>query len=1222
MGKRLLSFLVICLCAFSVAFAQKKVTGSVIDDLGEPVVGASVLVKGTQIGAATDINGKFTINNVPNSSSTLVVSYIGMQTKEVAIKSNVKIELVADYKAIDDVMVIAYGTQKKSAFTGSAAIVSSEELAKVQASNVLDAMRGKASGVQIYTASGQPGTTPAIQIRGFNSINAGNAPLIVLDGSPYDGSLNDIAPTDIESMTVLKDAASTALYGARGGNGVILITTKAAKKGSPSRITVDAKWGVNMKGSKDYDRINNPQKYYEMYYKALNNYATNDLGFDADRAWQWANNNLISRKGGYGLGYNAYTIPQGEMMIGSNGKLNPNATLGAYYEQNGEKYWLQPDNWDEEIYHNSLRQEYTVSGSAASDRGRFYASANYLNHKGIVYNSDYERFTARMNADYLLLKWLRLGGNMSYSHFDRNYLSNEGESSSGNMFALHNIAPIYPVFVRDENKNVMFNQNAGVKVYDYGDATYFPFTRPYLGQSNPISDLLVDTQNTEGNMFNGVGNIDVYLPYDFTFTSINTAYLRESRYTGVTNPYFGQYASSNGIVSKDHSRTWSLNFQQRLDWHKLFGVHDIEVMLGHEYNRVRGYGLDYYMTNMFSQLNKELAGAVVPGSGSSSMSDYNTESWLARAMYNYDERYFAQGSVMRQASSIFHPDHRWGTFWSVGAGWLINKENWFDASWVDELKLKASYGENGNDNISGYLYTNRYSIENSNNTVSLVPSTLRKNELTTWEKNAKFNAGIDFTLFRGRLYGTAEFYFNRTTDMLSSVPYAPSYGYTSSYANVGNMINRGVEFDLHGEIIRTRDFSWTVYANMTTNHNEITKLAEERKQSQVDGHKGYSSGNYYYTEGLSRYTYYAKKYAGIYTEDTWQTTTDQAYDPTKAGLALYYKNKYVEDKNESDKIAKDENGIYKVEKVYTTINNSEADYYLHGDVLPDVYGGFGTSFAWKGFDLSVDFQYQIGGKVFDSEYQSLMGMNPGYGFHTDLYNAWSVDNPNSDIPRINVNDSYSVSTSDRFLTNASYLTLGNITLGYTLPKKVCKSMGLKGLRVYAVADNIYTWSKRKGLDPRQSITGGSSGTYYSTIRSISGGITLDLGDDGFKVSEPVQTRFIEREVVKEVPVVKEVVKEVAGKSELVQNTYVVTFPVNSSEIINKAEVDGIAKGSTVEVVAYASPEGNADANLALSQKRADAVAEYLKSRGINVIRISAKGADSEHANRIAIITIK
>lgn len=496
-------------------------------------------------------------------------------------------------------------------------------------------------------------------------------------------------------------------------------------------------------------------------------------------------------------------------------------------------------------------------------------------------------------------------------------------------------------------------------------------------------------------------------------------------------------------------------------------------MAAHEYYRYYGYMLYGNKTNQFSVDNDELAGAVVAGTTSSYTSDYNTESWLGRVMYNFDQRYFASLSAVYEASSRFAKENRWGTFWSVGGGWLINKEPWFKASWVDELKLKASYGENGNDNIGDYQYTTYYSITNSNDNVSLVPESLGNSEIS-WEKNGKFNVGFDFSLFNGRLYGSIEYYNNTTKDMLSWFPLAPSFGYTGYYANVGNMKNDGLEIDLHGDIIRTKDLVWSAYANMTTNRNEITSLPEERKTSQADGVFGYQSGSFFYGEGISRYTYYTHKYAGP--------------DP-ETGEALYYKNVYQTDEN--GEYVKDSNGRYIVTEVTTTTKYSEADDYLCGDMLPDVYGGFGTSLSWKGIDFSIDFQYQLGGQVYDGTYASLMNFDPGHGIHVDMLNAWSAENTTSDIPRWQYNDNYMASSSDRFLISASYLTLSNITLGYSLPKSVSKKIGLQNIRFYGVADNIWTWSKRQGLDPRQGISGsGNTNTYYKPIRTISGGITL------------------------------------------------------------------------------------------------------------------------------------
>ena len=1096
--KKRLSLMLLCMVATIAAWAQTVITGTVVSASdGEPLIGASVKVKGTNKGAVTDLNGKFKIST--EAGKTLVFSYIAMETVERPAKNGMYVEMRSLEEEMDEVMVIAYGTQKRSAFTGSAAVVDSKELSKVQATNFADALKGKASGVQITTASGQPGSTPTIRIRGFNSLNAGMDPLIVVDGVPFEGSLNDINPQDIESVVVQKDAASSALYGARGGNGVIMVTTKTAKKGQDAKITFDAKWGSNMKGGKNYNRITNPAAYYEAYYQKLKNYAmattvtgaANGMGLDEVAAWKWANENLIESTE-FGLRYNVYTQPEGQYLIGMDGKLNPSATLGRIVVgADGKEYYITPDNWEDEIYHNGLRQEYNLGVSGATDRSTFYASANYLNNQGITYNSNYERFTGRIKADYQAKKWFRLTADMNYTHSESNSVDNEGDTgSSGNMFALQNIAPIYPVFYRDAAGNIMWNSEAGIKAYDYGDITNLGLVRPYLNQSNPISDLLVNTSNSEGNRFRGVGTADIYLPYGFTFTSTNSVYVYENRGTSVTNPYFGQYKSSKGIVGKSHSRQFDLTFAQRLNWHQTYGKHDIEVMLGHEFFRNRNYYLSGSKSNMSSQGNKELDGAIVVQSTGSYQSEYNTESWMGRAMYNYADRYFAYASVMRQASSAFHPDHRWGTFWSASAGWMLSKENWFKAKWVNELKLKASYGENGNDQGMrySYYYTNRYGISNSNGNIALTPSTTKGNEELTWEKNSKFNAGVDFSLFNGRLSGSAEYYNNRTVDMLATIPYPPTLGYTSALANVGNMSNQGFELDLRGDAIRTKDFTWSLYANISTNTNKITMLHEDRKKQEYDGYFGYSSGSYYYTEGLSRYTYFGNKYAGVYNEETYGLTGDTEYNPAKGGLAMYYKNVYKTDADGN--VMKDEKGAKMVDKIIATTTYSESDQYVCQDMLAKAFGGFGTSFQFKGFDLSVDFQYQIGGYVYDSEYQSLMAGSAGYGIHVDALNAWTPNNANSNIPRFQASYTGMTSSSDRWLTDASYLTLGNITFGYTFDKKLLKKMHLENLRLYFVADNIYTWSKRDGLDPRQSLTGDSNGQMYSPIRTFSGGINI------------------------------------------------------------------------------------------------------------------------------------
>ena len=1103
MEKRLTMLMVSLFLCVGSMLAQTKVSGTVLSqEDGQPIIGAAVKVVGTSTGLLTDVEGKFTLT-LPAGKNQLEISYLGMETQTVQAKNNMRVFLKTDSKMVDEVIVVAYGTQKKSSFTGSASVVGAEEIGKVQVTNAVDALKGKAAGVQIYSTSGQPGTTPTIRIRGVNSINADSDPLLVVDGAPYDGSLNDVNPADVESMTVLKDAASTSLYGARGGNGVILITTKSGKRGKDATITFDAKWGSNQQATPNYEVINNPAKYYEKYYSGLNLYAQNKLGYSANEAWQWANQAMLANSGDFTLGYNVYNIPEGQLMIGQNGKLNPNATLGRVVTYKDAQYLLTPDDWEKEVYNNGLRQEYTVSANGATERSNFYVSANYLKNEGITTGSDFSRFTGRLKADFQLKSWLKVGANASYSHFVQNYLGDDGESgSSGNAFSLINLAPIYPVYIRDANGNFIYDENSRQIFYDYGDRAVNGQYRPYLSQSNPLSANALDTREREGNNFTATGTIEVRLPYGFTFTSINTAYLREYRYTNTTNPFFGQYASSNGIVQKEHMRWWNYNYQQRLNWRGDYGKHGIDAMVAHEYTRNHDYDLWAGKQNMFSVYNKELAGAVILGSASSTMGEYNDERWVGRAQYSFDEKYYLHGSFTREASSHFAPDNRWGNFWSLGAAWMISNEKFFKVRWIDELKLKASYGENGNDQIGSYRYINYYNINNSNNAVSLVPAALG-NEDISWEKAGKFNIGFDFTMLKNRIWGSIEYYSNKTNDMLSWYPLPASFGYTGYYANVGNMINRGIEIDLHADIIRSNDFTWSLYANLTTNHNEITELAEARKtwQDNLQG-KGYSSGSYFYMEGKSRYSYITRRYAGVYSESTYSMVGDENYDSSKGGMSMWWMNEYEKDANNKEiYYDKDWNKIdnpdsYVGEKrrkkvgEKATTTYSESDDYIIGDMMPDVYGGFGTSVAWKGFDLSVDFQYQLGGNVYDSEYASLMGNTRGFGMHVDILNSWMPGDVNASVPRYQSQDTYSNGSSDRFITSASYLSLQNITLGYTLPKSWTTKIGVQKIRLYGVADNVWLWSKRQGLDPRRSITGGSGAQYYSAIRTISGGISV------------------------------------------------------------------------------------------------------------------------------------
>ena len=1070
------------------AFAQgQRVTSTVTDDTGMPVIGAAVVVDGTTRGTTTDVAGYYEI--AAAADANLVFSYLGLQTQTVAVagRTVVDVVLVADSEQIEEVVVQAFGVAKKEAFTGSAATIKSDDLVKTQSSNVANALQGKVAGLQTSQGSGSLGSEPTIRIRGIGSINAGNDPLWVVDGVPYEGDKNNINMADIETMTVLKDAASNALYGARGANGVIMITTKRAKAGD-ARVNFDAKWGVNMAARQLYDYTRDPGQYYEMHYASLKNYFMDKEGKDSASAHALANSTLTSSGIG-GLGYNVYDVPAGQTLIGSNGKLNPNATLGRKFSYNGQEYTAMPDDWYDELYDPSFRQEYNVSIAAASEKSNFFASFGYLNNTGITDGSNMYRWTARLRADYQAKKWLKVGGNMSYTNFNWNGASstNEGDGSTGDVFAaVSDMAPIYPVFIRDGEGNIMYEDNkAGHDyygkeyddkwpIYDSGDGSIWGMTRFSGTQSNPLQNIWLDQSNSEGNAFSVSGFADFTIIPGLVLTINGSVTIDETRSTSLKNPYYGQFTASKGILSKGHGRSYNHNLQQLLNYNKSFGAneeHNLQLLLGHETYNLRSYSLSAYKTNVYSTDNLELNGAIVDGKGSgSSFGEYVNEGYFFRGMYEYDGRIFASASYRRDASSRFHPDHRWGNFWSVGAAWIINRESWFNAPVFNMLKLKASYGSQGNDAIGMYRYTDLYSVTNDGNDGISIVFSQKGNPNITWETNANLNVGAEFGLWQDRLSGSVDFFYRKTTDMLFSVPVAPSMGYSSYYDNIGDMANTGVEVVLNGDIVRTPNVVWSIGANLTWVKNKVLSLPESRKDRVVDGHAGFISGSTFLAEGLPLNTLYIHEWAGVNPE---------------TGEGMWNKMTKNEDGTESWNPTSDYGN---------QIASDQDSKKLFDSTLADVFGGFNTSFYAYGFDISIAFDYQLGGHTIDGSYAGYMTNSTagslGKNYHLDLLDAWkSPDSKlpadvNKQIPRFQYADEYVDATSTRYLISTNYLNISNINVGYSFPAKWWNGH-IQNLRVYVACDNVWYWSARKGFDPR-----GTGNGQYSPIRTISGGVTL------------------------------------------------------------------------------------------------------------------------------------
>ena len=1061
--KVLLASLLLAASGQVMAQSSGQIGGQVIDENGDPVIGAQVKVKGAKTGTVTDANGHFSLPDA-KKGDIIVINYLGMDSRTMKATPGMKVNMQSQDHQLDEVLVVAFGQQKKSSFTGSAGVVKSDILDKKQLTNVFSGLQGEIAGVQMTNTSGSPTATPTFAIRGFGSINAGTSPLIIVDGAPYDGGWNNLNPNDVESITVLKDAASNALYGARGANGVIMITTK---QGSHERatITFDAKWGSNSRVTEDYDRITDPAQYYETYYKALYNYDVRDKGMSAYDAHIAANNTLGLTGDKGGLGYITYAVPDGQYLIGTNGRMNPNATLGNRVYYNGKFYTLTPDNWVDEAFRNGLRQEYNINITGGSDKFGFYASLGYLKNEGVVDYSDFDRYTARVKADYQAKKWLKIGANINYTHTNQHDV---GEGSQSLFDISTRFAPIYPVYLRDGDGNIMRDEHG--KMYDYGSGENGGMNRP--SDLEPARNVLQTNSLNANNTFADVmtlnGYVDITPIEGLKLTLNGTVTNNEWKNTQTVQAFYGNTVTTTpgGEVDKYNYQTYTLNFQQIANYSRSFGKHNATIMLGHEnykYNYNYLWGSRQQMFSYFKA--QELNAAVKELHNGGSSSDYNTEGYFSRLMYDYDGRYFGQVSFRRDASSRFHPDHRWGNFYSFGGAWIISEEPWFKASWVDMLKLKASWGQQGNDDIGDYRYTDTYYLSNFNGEVAFVQNTVG-NPNITWETNSNFNAGVEFELLKRRITGSVEYFHRTTTDMLCFVNVPFSGGYSGSWDNVGDMVNQGVELDLHFNPIRTKDINWMINLNATHYKNKVTKLHPDNKGSELDGYHGYVSTPYFIGEGLPLHTFRLKKYAGVNEEgqSTW----------------------YVRDPNTGE--------------ISTTTSSSSASYFKCGSADPSLYGGFSSTLSAFGFDLSVTFNYSLGGKALDYGYRSLMA-NPssgvtGFSFHKDVLKAWSETNTNSDIPRfqyaVKDNDVSANDVSDRFLTNASTLTLQNINIGYTLPKRIVAKLGLTNVRIYASGENLYYWSKRKGFDPRSSFWGTSSETSYAQVRTFTGGLTIQF----------------------------------------------------------------------------------------------------------------------------------
>ena len=1048
------------------------VKGKITDaSTNEPIPYASIHLEGTMVGVSGDGEGNYTIT-IPEDG-ILIFSSIGYRTREMPVEGRTSLNaaLEPDAESLEETIVIAYGTATKSSFTGSASMIDAQTIESRVSTNVTSALAGTTPGVQVISSSGDPASGEStIRIRGIGSMSASSSPLYIVDGMPFDGSISDINPNDVESMSVLKDAAASAIYGARGANGVVLITTKRAAGSTDAKIRFDAKWGSNSRLIPQYDVISDPALYYETHYRMMYNsqiYA----GKTPEEAYAYADANIFNQNNG-GLGYQVFTVPEGERFIGTDFRLNPKAVLGY---SDGEYYYI-PDNWYSDTFRSSFRQEYNLSVSGGRDRLNYYGSVGYLNDGGIVNNSDYQRYTARINVDWQAKPWVKISTSMSYAHSDSrtaSYSSTYG--SSGNVFYVTNMmGPIYPLYVRDASGNIMYEN--GMKVYDSNQTN---FVRPaFVG--NAVRDNEVNSRQNYTDFISGKWGA-VLTPVRGLSLTANVGLTNENTRYNALYSRFGSQSSTDGLAYVSHDRTFAVNSQYLAEYKTDFNgtAHSLNVLAGYELYKLKEQFLEGQNDRLFDPYIGELGNA--DGSSAKQLSsytaDYITQGFLARVQYEYGNRYFASASYRRDGSSRFAPDHRWGNFGSIGAAWLMSSE-WFmdDAWWLDMLKLKASYGVQGNDNLypssnharKYYPYSDNYTHSYNEETGEYSTELAYKgNSSLTWESSHSFNIGVDFEILSGLLRGSMEYFSRKTVDLLYSKDVPLSSGNPTGWypVNVGSIVNNGFEFSFDGIIMNRNELLWTWNLNMSHYRNRILSLDPSVSD------KGIMGSNYIYKVGGSLYEAYMRKYAGVNQDN---------------GKAQWYRK------------VLDKNGEWTGESVVTEVF-SEASQYELGSVLPKLYGGFGTALKAYGFDLSAQFSFQLGGRYYDGTYQALMHTSSSVGtaWHIDALKAWTEENPSSEFPRLDGDTSVGQTAVSNYLISSDYLSINNITLGYTLPESVASMMQIQSLRIYVAGDNLAVISARKGIDPRYSMglgsyTSGSglnSGS-YSAMRTITAGITL------------------------------------------------------------------------------------------------------------------------------------
>ena len=1078
------------------AWAQTTVSGVVISsEDGLPIAGASVKVFGTSKGVVTDVNGKYSIS-VPSEGSRLEISYVGMISRIVKSGQNVRTELDIDAAGLEEVVVVAYGTQKKTSLTGAIQSVKNEAIEMRPTSSVTTALEGTVAGVQVNSTYGAPGTDPSIRIRGVGTVNGSSSPLYVLDGVPFGGNISDLNPADIESISVLKDAASAALYGNRASNGVILITSKKGKMGKLN-VSLDIKQGTYSRGVPEYDRAD-ARQWMELEWQNLRNSRISGNGEDAATAAAYASKNLIDEI----VYLNIFNKPN-DALFDANGKMAADASILPGYADDLD--------WYDFGVRAGYRQEYNINANGSNDKADYRFSAGYLDENGYLKDSGFERFSGSVALNVRPVSWFKTGLQMNASHQNLTNTNGNSDASYTNVFMYaRNIAPVYPVHLHDVTTGEYILDVFGNKQYDPG--SYIDENGNVIQTRNQYVDRHVFYENelnydkTVRNTMNATAYIELNLPYGFNAIVKGNLNTRNSRNYTYNSAIIGDGKGSLGRSKREEYSYKNYTFQQQLTWAGEFGNHAVDALIGHEnysneYNYLYGYKTNEIMPGWGNFTNftsiTSLDGADY---------EYKTESYLGRVRYNYADRYNVEASIRRDGSSRFHKDSRWGTFWSLGANWIISNEEFMkEYKFVNYLKLRADYGEVGNDAGAGYYaYQALYTMEQNANKGALYLTQFPSKNLK-WETGQSWGIGVEARLFN-RWNLSMEYFDRRNKDLLFDVYLPLSSGATTSGSaesvvtkNLGTIVNRGFEVSTDVDVYKDKDWRVNVGANLTFIKNKVTKLPEQNKDGIIDGTK-------YIKEGRSRYDFYIYTYEGVDSKNGYSLY--KFNDGDAQGNSYRFELDGVKYGNwEVDKtgeyVAKEIKGadlqnVVVIDGVPYSYVSNYAKKEFHGSAIAPVYGSFNFGVTWKQLTLNALFTYQIGGKVIDYNYQSLMqaGSTPS-SFHIDALKSWTVEDAtetsaiwSGDVPVLDYNISSQVNTtSSRWLTSASYICLKNLNIGYQLPKSLVNKVQLQGVSVNVACENLFTKTARKGMNPQQSFTGVQY-NYLVTPRVFSVGLNV------------------------------------------------------------------------------------------------------------------------------------